>query len=152
MCGEYLDDFARIVSAGFSRRGFIGRFAVSFASVLPFTFRDERAEGKKKKRKRKKPCKCPICLQCQGGICISAADDVSCNGDGRCLDGQCNPRPACTSAGFGCDLQAPETCCSTVCVPTGPFNAACQISVAGQVCKSNDDCASGSCVGYRCRD
>jgi hypothetical protein len=95
--------------------------------------------------------KCGPCKRCKRGRCKAnkKLNDTSCNGDGRCLDGRCKPRPVCTAAGQACSVDIPELCCSGVCRPAQPTT--CTRGNNGARCYSGSDCISGQCVGYRCQ-
>lgn len=95
---------------------------------------------------------------CDGkGRCVHPrrADDAGCgvDGDGRCLDGRCIPRPqGCSPAGTACGGSAPP-CCSERCEqdPSGGANR-CGVGAPGARCLGDGDCHSGECVGYRCTE
>lgn len=120
-------------------------------------------KGKCKKKHGKKKCKkgtcqprpdgigcgSTPCQACQGGVCVTTANDTLCQGTGRCLNGICNPQPVCAPYGAGCSTVDPGTCCSDVCIPQ-MMVAACSFGAPDQECISGTDCASGSCVGFRC--
>ena len=121
-------------------------------------------KGKCKKKHGKKKCKkgtcqprpdgigcgSTPCQACQGGVCVNTANDTLCQGTGRCLNGICNPQPVCAPYGAGCSTADPGTCCSDACIVTGMMVAACSFGAPGQECIAGTDCASGSCVGFRC--
>src|SRR5688500_8583876 len=46
---------------------------------------------------------CTVCEVCVSGSCQAASDDTVCNGNGRCLNRICNPRPTCAGAGADCE-------------------------------------------------
>jgi hypothetical protein len=82
------------------------------------------------------------------GPCIAKPNDAACNGNGRCLNGVCNPKPQCLDHEAACFT--PGECCSGLCQsfinncdPRGAAN--------GSPCHSGFDCRSGYCLGYRGR-
>jgi hypothetical protein len=85
------------------------------------------------------------------GKCRPIADNTACDGAGRFLDGACNPQPQCLPAGSGCSTTAQEACCSDVCEARVSTFGSCGKGRAGSECLTENDCLSGSCVGFRCR-
>ncbi|HET7095218.1 MAG TPA: hypothetical protein VFI22_17145 [Thermomicrobiales bacterium] len=92
---------------------------------------------------RKKKCK--ACHVRQGKKCVKAADDSSCKGDGRCLNGKCNPKPNCAPAEAPCSHSS--ECCSHECSPL--LVTHCLAGDAGARCLTDADCGSANCAGYR---
>jgi hypothetical protein len=103
-------------------------------------------KGQCKRKPDGETCRGKPCCECKGGLCAQRDDDTACNDTGRCLSGECNPRPTCLRAGQACS--APQECCSRECNGT-----ACALSQPGERCRQDSDCAGspGTCVGYRCR-
>jgi hypothetical protein len=75
--------------------------------------------------------------------CDGKADDSACNGDGRCLNGVCKPKPTCVGTNASCSSTSSE-CCG-ICE-----NDLCHPGVNGSRCHADGDCRSGNCVGYQC--
>jgi hypothetical protein len=98
-------------------------------------------------------CENNPCKGCQNGACVNLANDTACNGDGRCLNGVCNPNPHCWSTGLPC-IQGPDEtpCCAGVCQSFGSATTTCgRLNNPGLPCNVGTDCELGSCVGYRCQ-
>ncbi|MFN8662124.1 MAG: hypothetical protein U0075_09555 [Thermomicrobiales bacterium] len=165
MDGRQFDDLLRSLAG--TRRAALGSLlaAVGGLAILP--------AADARKRKKKKGCRgCRICTscvkgkcvpvpdrtpcggtcqECMGGQCANKAAGTSCGSDNQCLGGVCNSRPTCVNGGVsGCTEQTAANCCSGVCEPLTTTVNVCAKAAAGQQCKSNDGCASGACVGYRC--
>jgi hypothetical protein len=162
MDGRQFDDLLRSLAG--TRRAALGSLlaAVGGLAVLP--------AADARKRKKKKGCRgCRVCTscvkgkcvpvpdrtpcggqcqECMGGQCANKAAGTPCGGDNQCLDGVCNARPDCISAGVsGCE--AIPNCCSNDCQPGA--GGICAAGGAGKPCKVAADCTSASCVGYRCQ-
>jgi hypothetical protein len=83
------------------------------------------------------------------GPCAGKTDNADCNGDGRCLNGVCNPKPTCISEGSSCAGLGNAGCCSRACeggecddgIDSQPNSAQCQLDT---------NCQSRRCLGYRC--
>jgi hypothetical protein len=92
---------------------------------------------------------CGSCRRRTRGRCVKRRNDAACEGDGRCFNGRCNPRPTCAPTGTPCGSQFEGCCAGTVgclfgtgCIETGP----------GQPCYGDGECVSNlRCVGYVCR-
>lgn len=102
--------------------------------------RPTQAEAANRKKRKKNPCK-------------GKADDASCKGDGRCLSGDCNPKPACLP--FGADCSTNQDGCCTACFgsPGEPLRCLGGMGKAGDACQSDDECnghVGFICVGYLC--
>jgi hypothetical protein len=119
----------------------------------------ERAAAKKHKNNKKKNC--PPCKKRKNGRCRgNKPNNTVCKGDGRCLDGVCQPRPTCSPAGGPCGI---PPCCATGCIdimlPGGEIvPGGCPCSSAGRPCYETSDCCQPpsepvprSCVGYVCQ-
>src|SRR5262245_26205117 len=78
-------------------------------------------------------------------FCAGQADDTVCDG-GRCLQGVCNPTPACAGGEERCTTD--DACCSGRCTPM-EGGRKCQFGAGGSVCVDGDACLSGVCTGYR---
>jgi hypothetical protein len=91
---------------------------------------------------------CGVCQVCAGGECLRANDNAVCNGSGRCLNGVCNPQPACLGLSDK-TCTASEQCCTGVCDVGDSCNT--PALPDDRQCRENGDCISGHCVGYRCR-
>ncbi len=90
-----------------------------------------------------------VCDECVGGQCVPKAAGATCGGTNQCLNGVCNARPDCLSAGEGgCAVH--QNCCSGDCPGTPPTHDFCLQGITGTPCKVNADCTSEECVGYRC--
>jgi hypothetical protein len=100
-------------------------------------------KGKKKKKKKKKRS------TTSPGPCAGKPNDSACNGDGKCLNGVCNPKPTCIGEGSSCAGLGNAACCTKACEggecdggsDSEPNNAECQVDA---------DCQSRRCLGYRC--
>lgn len=75
-------------------------------------------------------------LQCHSGVGID-----------RC---RARSAGACSDPGAACD--APEECCSTICLDTGSGTRTCQAScrTGGESCTRSADCCTGTCHGALC--
>jgi hypothetical protein len=163
MDAQSFDSLTRSLTSAGSRRRVL-TLALS-AALAPLLAREEaaahdlRKKCKKKSGKQKKKCfkkakahcdpSCGMCQVCTGGVCSLVADDTSCDGNGRCLTGVCNPPPACKPAGSQCpggDFDCCGfTCANSLCKGTGP-----DLAPVGGLCHVGSDCLSGRCIGYRC--
>jgi hypothetical protein len=87
----------------------------------------------------------------KGNACRKKRDGAACDNNGQCLNGKCNRRPACASAGTACG-KGQFDCCSLRCVAIlGQPDAFCAEGEANAKCRVDSDCQSGSCVGFRCQ-
>ena len=99
---------------------------------------------------------CGPCHYChRGKCCFSATGPCTINGlPGQCLNGTCNPKPVCHPRGTSmCHLRWPyNTCCGAgICTVFSDGTTAClHKGDIGALCLSDDDCAAGRCLGYRC--
>ncbi|MFT4038976.1 MAG: NHL repeat-containing protein [Thermomicrobiales bacterium] len=96
-----------------------------------------------------------------GAACI--ARDACCqdgevcgDGTGRCLTGVCRAKPVCESKGTVIPQASANgrVCCSSnVSSQAGTTGVEdhCLAADPGDTCLSDSDCATGTCVGYRCR-
>src|SRR5215211_8507750 len=82
------------------------------------------------------------------GPCDGTPNDSPCNGDGKCLNGVCNPKPGCLGYNKGPCLNE-TVCCGDFC-SSGLCNTITG-AATGSPCQNGLDCASGQCVGYRCQ-
>jgi hypothetical protein len=87
--------------------------------------------------------------KCKPGRCVPRADDSSCAGSGRCLNGECNPRPTCAPRNENCIPDG--DCCSGICSYFDMALNNCLAGPGGTPCYEDDDCESESCIGYRCQ-
>jgi hypothetical protein len=81
------------------------------------------------------------------GPCAGKADNADCNGDGRCLNGGCNPKPTCLATNAMCTTD--DQCCTKAC-ESGECDAGSDAQPNGAECQVDLDCRSRRCVGYRC--
>lgn len=96
-----------------------------------------------------------------GAACIAreacCQDGEPCGGGtGRCLTGVCRSKPVCEPRGTVIPQATANgrVCCSSVkdCQDgSGGGQCTCKAAAPGDDCLSNSDCATGTCVGYRCR-
>jgi hypothetical protein len=97
---------------------------------------------------------CAECLVCDNGACTQVAPDgSSCRGNGQCGSGRCFEPPNCAVAGSSpCDFITGAPCCSGGCSPIFPsLETICNLSLAGDPCHTNADCAPGlSCRVFLC--
>ncbi|HEU0116236.1 MAG TPA: hypothetical protein VFQ80_16225 [Thermomicrobiales bacterium] len=135
------DALARLVgNNAMSRRAAAsGLAAMAWSSTLA-----PAAAGAKPRKKKCKPCHVR-----KHGKCRKAPDDSACNGDGRCRDGTCNPKPTCASTGAVCSQSS--QCCSQDCNDIGKSGGSCQAGDAGKPCLTSADCVSQICVGFVCK-
>lgn len=88
---------------------------------------------------------------CQPGACCE--DNQICNGDGRCRDGACQPKPTCQPNGATFLATSGLVCCSenfsSNAGATG-VETTCLPGELGNACLTTGDCRSGACVGYQC--
>ena len=85
--------------------------------------------------------------------CCQESEGTACNGTGKCLNGTCNAEPMCTQSPAACTTDNATACCSDVCVPSGIGNLGfCLVGAPGKECLTNGDCASASCIGFRCQE
>lgn len=89
--------------------------------------------------------------ECQPGACCE--DNQTCNGDGRCRDGVCQPKPTCHPNGETFPATDGTPCCSenfaTNAGTTG-VEVTCLPGELGNRCLGDGDCRSGHCIGYQC--
>ena len=97
-------------------------------------------------KKCKKPC--GPCKRCKKGRCRPRPDDTPCGQGGRCLKGRCNPAPICSAVNARCSVDNPGACCSGICRGA---DQTCRRGNNGADCLTDNDCISGTCVGYRCQ-
>lgn len=90
------------------------------------------------------PCRKRRGKKCKGGHCVNRFNGTGCEG-GECRDGACNAEPICASFNFFCTK--PSECCSNACDLT---LLECLKGESGAQCRADSDCASGSCLGFRC--
>ncbi len=143
------DTLTRSLSGAPSRRVLARAFAGSVLGGLLSVVGHEEADARK----------CGPCLVKKRGRCTKdRRDDRPCRGDGRCLNGRCNPKQTCKGFLDPCLLGI--ECCSGVC----RADQKCDSSYPQRghdVCSVKKDCATvcyadGSCdmpcdcVGYRC--
>jgi hypothetical protein len=168
MDGRQFDDLLRTLPG--TRRAAITSLLAAMGGLASFPVAD--AKKRKKKKKRCRGCavctscvkgKCRAlpdhtpcggaCQECTGGRCVNKPAGTPCGGDSQCLDGICNSRPTCQGVNVsGCLQLGAEICCSEICeTVTSPTAGTCAKASAGQPCKVNLDCTSGSCLGYRCQ-
>jgi hypothetical protein len=174
MDGSTFDRLTRSLGTAGSRRRVLTGLLAGTVGLL--NAQTEQAAAKKKcppcKKRKAGKCKAkkPDGTACAGGSCRSGqcvaatappppgpcdgkADDTACNGDGKCLNGVCNPRPECKASGAGgCNSSNfPSNCCA------GPVcsNGVCASNPSGAFaplpCQGNADCRSRRCIGYRCQ-
>jgi hypothetical protein len=166
MDGSQFDTLLRSLTTARSRRGAVVGLLGGALGLLGLT--DSEAKRKKKHHKKKgqgspppsppasppPPCPagCAACQECQNGACVTKANDSTCNGDGRCLNGTCNPRPTCLANEATC-TEGGTPCCSGNCEdPAGANVFFCLgVASAGAICQENVHCLSNACVGYRCQ-
>lgn len=87
----------------------------------------------------------------KGHACRNKPDGAKCDKKGQCLDGACKHAPTCDSAGATCG-EGHFDCCSGLCLKIiGESTGTCAEGDAGAKCRVDGDCASGQCVGFRCR-
>jgi hypothetical protein len=161
MDGSRFDALTRLVERGTKRRqllrslgvgvlGGLGRYAVPETEATLAAGKGCRENcgpcatcqpGKCKRKHGKKKCK--------AGACVPRADDSSCDGSGRCLNGVCNPRPTCAPRNENCIPDG--DCCSGICAYFDMALNYCEAGPADTPCYDGDDCESASCVGYRCQ-
>src|SRR3954447_14282292 len=121
MDGSQFDSLLRTLTAARSRRGAL--LGLLGGALGPLGLTDTSARHHKKKKKKKSPpavppppqcpASCPACQTCTNGqSCTPAANDTTCDSDGRCLNGTCNPLPTCAGSGEPCDFttQFPVCC------------------------------------------
>jgi hypothetical protein len=158
MAGFDFDALVRSLAAGHSRRR-LTRILGGLAVVGPSIFVGWQATAAKPKKRRKKrrrrrapvppPQGSSPPLDPSPDPCAGRQDDDQCDGDGRCLNGVCNPPPDCRSIGQ-CGVDPFEIpCCSVDCVLLGS-DFFCGSVLAGFPCQVNLGCKSGPCIGYRC--
>jgi hypothetical protein len=92
--------------------------------------------------------KCGACKRCKKGRCRPRPDDTPCGQGGRCLKGRCKSAPLCSAVEARCSVDNPASCCSGVCRPA---DLTCRRGNTGADCLTDQDCISGTCVGYRCQ-
>jgi hypothetical protein len=165
MDGSQFDSLVKGLTAYGSRRRALSALLAGVVGLLNWPGQED-AEAhdlsdkcKKKSGKAKRKClkkarkhnAAHIAFPCQG-----QPDDTPCNGDGRCLNGVCNPKPTCSlgrrgiSGSITCNKTTPETCCSGECITFGVD--ICDTSATGKPCVETENCdANLACVGYVCR-
>jgi hypothetical protein len=94
---------------------------------------------------------CPVCQSCDRGACVPnrSVDDAACNGDGRCLNGVCNPKPGCLPVDGNCAGLGNAACCTKAC-EGGECDGGADSQPNGAECQVHADCQSERCLGYRC--
>ena len=121
------------------------------------TCRKNKNGTKKCKKGKCKPtnegitCQNNPCKECQNGACSNRPNDTTCDGAGKCRNGTCNQPPSCVQFARGCATSNPHACCSDICTPIVPTEGSCAKGAPGAECLATEDCASGSCVGFRCQ-
>lgn len=135
------DSLSRLLGEAPSRRGLLRGMTAAALGLAEARFPG--AAGAKNKKK-----KCGPCQTRKHGKCKQAHDNAPCTGNGRCLNGNCNPPPTCTGQGiFNCTDSS--QCCSGVCETSGGFG--CAFGGEGAICHTVLDCGIVfTCVGYRC--
>jgi hypothetical protein len=139
------DDLARWLSAPGSRRLVLAALLGGTLSALPPASSSAK-KGKGKKRKRKTRGGSPPPSP-PAGVCQGVPNDSPCAGDGKCLNGVCNPPPECRTKADGLCVGAEECCNGFNCLTAVP----CGTGAAGIPCQVTTDCNAGLvCVGFRC--
>ena len=131
-----LASILRSLTASNSRRAVLGVVLGGPVVVQRLT----QTEASTRKKRKRNPCK-------------GKADDAPCKGTGRCLSGDCIPKPPCLPAGGECTTNV-NGCCSHFCLTSAgtPFDCLGKLAEAGDACQSSDDCDSGlECLGYVCQ-
>ena len=96
-------------------------------------------------------CKGSTPQGCQPGA--GCEDNQVCNGDGRCRDGACQPKPTCQPNGATFLATSGLVCCSenfSSNAGTTGVETTCLPGELGNACLATGDCRSGACVGYQC--
>jgi hypothetical protein len=164
---KHFDALARTLAARPTRRAVTGAALAGALGAAGLGWPGSAAGKRKKKKKKCRGCpackqcvkgRCKpvpnftpcggVCQECQGGQCLNKPNDSACNGDGKCLEGVCNPRPNCISANVGGCASNPN-CCSDDCEEP-PQGGICLAGANGKPCRVNGDCDSNSCIGYVC--
>src|SRR5687768_5852805 len=158
------DTLARSVGTAGSRRralaglllgslGLVGWVSADEVAAHDISGKCKKKSGKAKKKCKKKAKKHAAQHATEGGsggggtFCASQPDDTACTG-GRCLNGTCNPTPACKPTDQPCPGGSAE-CCGGGC--SGGSTARCIGRVSdGSACQVGQDCISGRCIGHRC--
>jgi hypothetical protein len=93
---------------------------------------------------------CGACATCEAGACLDKPIETPCGALGRCANGECRVAPFCD--GFPANCNFDTQCCSGQCLSLpGTGVRYCTMSELGQRCDDDADCASASCVAFRCR-
>ena len=161
MDADRFDRLLRSLVTVRSRRG-ISRFLIGSvvgSSLTPLALQSGLVAKQGHRHHKKKSC--PPCKQKKNGKCRGAKpNDAACNGDGRCLNGVCNPKPTCSPAGGPCGL---PPCCATGCIDIllpdmTIVPGFCPCSQPGQPCHETSHCCqppsqpvARSCIGYVCQ-
>lgn len=139
-----VDGLARALATSGSRRAAL---AIVAAAVTGGVVVETADAGKKKP----KPCK--VCERRAGKKCKPKLDESVCNGSGLCFQGQCISRPACLGnlEGPCTSVGANTLCCGGYCDIAGGMTFCTQSSL-NEPCLTTDDCETGACIAYRCRN
>jgi hypothetical protein len=139
MDGTHFDALTRTLRNVHSRRGLVrwlGGAVLAAGPLVPSGTAQARSCSPCQKKKHHK-CKAD-----------PTRNDATCNGDGKCLNGRCNPKPTCDGGGVLCIPSGDNAhCCSGLC---GGDRCADEAGTDGAECLENKSCRSGRCVGYRC--
>jgi hypothetical protein len=167
MDGTGFDRWAMALAGSPTRRSALRLLGlVGLAGVMGHTS----VEAKKHKKKKKKKggggsppgspppaggCgSCGPCTECQGGTCVTQADNTACNsGSGLCGNGTCNLPPICRTLGTPCTPFSTFECCGNgFCTPDGGGATGRCLTQGGTgaACLGGSDCRSGICGGFRC--
>lgn len=143
MDGSGFGTLVRGLAAIPSRRSVLAALGAGALAALAGGDRpdDAVARGRKGRKTDCEPCQTRKKGRCKG----HTPDDTPCNGDGRCLDGRCNPRPYCLGPEAACLVDG--DCCSDYCHWE---TKRCLAPLFGEPCLADGDCFSGRCIGYRC--
>lgn len=129
-------------------------------STPRLTVAKHKRHHKNKHTNKNKPKKtCAPCTTLVSGLCQgSQPNDTACEGDGRCLDGVCKPRPTCGRPGPVCINPCCGGCIDAPDGMGGIIELGCSCSPVGSPCYETSDCcqppqesAPRSCVGYVCQ-
>lgn len=137
MDGERFDGWLRASSRVGSRRRMLAGLAAVVAGAAVGAAFDQDAGATAAARKKR-----------GGNVCRGKRDGASCENGGQCLNGKCNHRPNCDSAGAVCSA----SCCSRICI--GIVRAPTSFCAKGDLgarCRDAGDCLSGNCVGFVCK-
>ena len=139
---EQFDQLTRALANSPTRRT-IARAIAGLAVGAAVFSASEESDAKKKKKCG--PCRIRKKGRCRG----NKPDGTTCNGDGQCFAGNCNPKPACQGTGTDCTQGNPGVCCSGAC---RAGDNKCQNGGNGSPCLQTSDCITPStCVAYICR-